>query len=101
MSDLLPCPFCGSPAFANLAGDKVVRGAEWHWTWEVGCEEGCVDLFRANSASGKFISKAEAVAAWNRRASPPVPARTHWRVSPWRDPQVVERRHVRRTARLA
>jgi hypothetical protein len=59
MSDLKPCPFCGSPGSLFASSDH--SGA-----WEGGCSgEGCV----ANDLVWD-TSKELAVATWNRRASP-------------------------------
>jgi hypothetical protein len=58
--ELKPCPFCGEPGSLFASGDH--SGA-----WEGGCSsEGCV----ANDLVWD-TSKELAIAAWNRRASPP------------------------------
>lgn len=61
MSELKPCPFCGSPGSLFISSDH--SGA-----WEGGCSsEGCL----ATDCIWD-ISEELAVAAWNRRASPQV-----------------------------
>lgn len=87
---LLPCPFCGAEASWGRVGRT---------TWDIECSEGCVTMTRAHAGAGAFISEDEAVAAWNRRSTPPASSHYRWRVSSWRDPVVVERRWVRRTKR--
>lgn len=59
--ELLPCPFCGSPAAIEQDGKR----------WSVGCSESgetpgtqeCIGYISLTT----FPRKAEAVAAWNRR----------------------------------
>ena len=59
MSELKPCPFCGSPGSLFASSDH--SGA-----WEGGCfGEGCI----ANDLVWD-TSKELAVATWNRRATP-------------------------------
>ena len=60
MSDLKPCPFCASPG-------SLVASSDHSGAWEGGCSsEGCL----ATDCVWD-ISEELAVAAWNRRASPP------------------------------
>jgi hypothetical protein len=60
MTELLGCPFCGSPGSLFTSSDH--SGA-----WEGGCSsEGCL----ATDCVWD-ISEELAIAAWNRRASPP------------------------------
>lgn len=86
MSDLLPCPFCGSAPRHGLSQRFGQFFAQ------------CETCARQGRAVWALDDSEEDVArGWNRRA--PAPARTRWRVSPWRAPVVIERRHVRRIAR--
>lgn len=67
MADLLPCPFCGGPACLDTIGWFDMAG---------GC--GACEFVGPTR-----LTKAEAIAAWNRRAAPAVPARTRWRGEPF------------------
>jgi len=59
MSELLPCPFCGDSAFSGttLDGDHYVMCRS----------ENCWAM------AGYLPTKAEAIAAWNRRSEPSEP----------------------------
>lgn len=63
---LLPCPFCGSEAFATFkTGDDDLRRHSVH----------CKSLDCGGQTRDRHFSEAEAIAAWNRRpalASAPV-----------------------------
>ena len=59
MRDLLPCPFCGGEAIRVDVGlSEFVDG-------EVTCED-------CGGNVGNYPTKADAIAAWNRRALPAV-----------------------------
>ena len=74
MSELKPCPICGSPAF--VAHD-VVDGFEFGWS--VGCPRACIDdtvhklgekeFHEARLVMFNFTTKKEAIDAWNRRVN--------------------------------
>lgn len=61
MSELKPCPFCGGEAarldFLDNTRNKNVKGFRYF-----GCRKCCVVSFAG-------MTEAEAVEAWNRRAS--------------------------------
>ena len=61
MSELLPCPFCGTEGSVwSREGRELV--------WVAGChQDGCV----ADYPGTEFRSEADAIAAWNRRAPSP------------------------------
>lgn len=57
---LLPCPFCGSEAFATFkTGDDDLRRHSVH----------CKSLDCGGQTRDRHFSEAEAIAAWNRRAA--------------------------------
>ena len=73
MTELLPCPFCGGAAQAEHFESKLGR-----WRWSIGCNdhtseaddggEPAAECYGFQSMTS-FATKAEAIAAWNRRAS--------------------------------
>lgn len=55
--NLLPCPFCGSPAYFEQIGGE-------HATWSVGClDENCMGF----QSMARFPRKTDAAHAWNIR----------------------------------
>ena len=59
MAELKPCPFCGGEAFAVNFTYAITEG---HWKmWSVDCP-------KCRCQSGDFVTKEEAIEAWNRRA---------------------------------
>lgn len=57
-TEMLPCPFCGSPGEVDHGGDE---------TWILGCaNEACV----AWLIDQGYARKADAIAAWNKRVKP-------------------------------
>lgn len=73
IEELLPCPFCGGAAQAEHFESKLGR-----WRWSIGCNdhtskaddggEPAAECYGFQSMTS-FATKAEAIAAWNRRAS--------------------------------
>lgn len=63
MTELKPCPFCGGEA----TFEEVKHGDTSNWT--VGCEDEDGECYGYQSLTS-FARKAEARAAWNRRAAP-------------------------------
>ena len=73
IEELLPCPFCGGAAQAEHFESKLGR-----WCWSIGCNdhtseaddggEPAAECYGFQSMTS-FATKAEAIAAWNRRAS--------------------------------
>jgi len=69
MSELLPCPFCGSPAELHQES-----GAVDQFRWHVGCSRVDVDAEGVETECIAYLPqtdyarKADAIAAWNRRA---------------------------------
>jgi len=57
--ELAPCPFCWGEANFTFDG--------YHVTYCIGCD-------KCGARSGTFNATDEAIAAWNRRATPPAPA---------------------------
>lgn len=68
LTDLLPCPFC-----EELAGPIMLLDAEHGGKFRSGWAIECSDCTAAVSAHN---SEAEAIAAWNRRASTPAASPT-------------------------
>lgn len=74
IEELLPCPFCGGAAQAEHFESKLGR-----WRWSIGCNdhtskaddggEPAAECYGFQSMTS-FATKAEAIAAWNRRATP-------------------------------
>lgn len=73
MTELATCPFCRSEYVENVGYFDSERQPQM--TWHVVCD-GC------GCRTQLFGDKAEAIAAWNRRATPPTPA--------WRDIETVD-----------
>ena len=73
IEELLPCPFCGGVAQAEHFESKLGR-----WRWSIGCNdhtskaddggEPAAECYGFQSMTS-FATKAEAIAAWNRRAT--------------------------------
>lgn len=73
IEELLPCPFCGGSAQTEHFEGNLGR-----WRWSVGCNdhkqeaedggEPVRECYGFQSMTS-FATKAEAIAAWNRRAS--------------------------------
>jgi len=72
VANLLPCPFCGGPA-----STEHFEGALKGWRWSVGCSDHRIEADEGGSVERvcygfqsmtSFATKAEAIAAWNRRA---------------------------------
>ena len=59
MSELKPCPFCGGEA-------SVIRHADFYGIWHGKSDSPC--YFSEKEFWG-FLSEAEAIEAWNRRAN--------------------------------
>lgn len=98
MSELKPCPFCGGEAHvAHYYGDTLCLEDPEKYTWFVSCaSRGCPGSVQ--SPGYLHRGEAEALAAWNRRASPWVPVTERlpewsgyypvWNPSPGRRPFV-------------
>lgn len=73
--DLKPCPWCGGPADIEEIGGRDGAGA----SFSVGCHDGDGSsvCFGYQSLT-QFARKSEAIAAWNKRPSPP-PVLSNWR----------------------
>jgi Lar family restriction alleviation protein len=59
---LLPCPFCGSPAFDSFDGD-IDHENEW--------SANCLNEKTCGATIEGMIGREAAVQAWNRRARTP------------------------------
>ena len=73
IEELLPCPFCGGAAQAEHFESKLGR-----WCWSIGCNDHTSEADDGGEPAAEcygfqpmtsFATKAEAIAAWNRRAS--------------------------------
>ena len=62
--ELKPCPFCGGPAEVR----HVLRCGQDAWT---ACCDESVDPDCCGSTDPTYFKKSDAIAAWNRRATPP------------------------------
>lgn len=66
MTKLLPCPFCGMTPVVTSYDYKTPKGTVLHRQWRVECEyHGCEVQ---PTADWHYMSREEAIAAWNRRA---------------------------------
>lgn len=63
MSELLPCPFCGAPGLLEQYDTRWSAGCSESGEREPGTAE-CIGYISLTT----FARKADAVAAWNRRA---------------------------------
>ena len=63
MSELKPCPFCGSKPRTYTVSSRYVDTERYAVRWKVMCgrEDCCILL-------NDFANEGEAIAAWNRRA---------------------------------
>lgn len=82
--ELLPCPFCGSPA--KMAEDEVDHWNGWDYVIWIDCTaKGCLVHIEtsligkeARQEPAKVVSaRAELTAQWNRRATPALPQPDH------------------------
>jgi hypothetical protein len=64
-NELMPCPFCGGAAELH-EGQKHGRG----WA-QASCADSLCGTFKSGIGRTKELRQAEAIAAWNRRATPP------------------------------
>lgn len=72
MADPLPCPFCGGTAVETML--DAAQGNKWGAA--LCCECGALgpDVRTDYDKDLKAPWRAEAIAAWNRRVTPPPPA---------------------------
>jgi len=70
MSELLPCPFCGSPARLLEAYSRLVNGKE-NTVFQVRCT-----LRECQASTLDWYPAAAAIEAWNRRVQPPTPEKS-------------------------
>ena len=66
MTELLPCPFCGSKAKVMKLDLKAID--EGWQLWGVWCEDDLSDEYSHGHYIDNYATEEEAVAAWNRRA---------------------------------
>jgi hypothetical protein len=68
--DLLPCPWCGQEMFGLIS---VVHGSTFRWRRVNGCctdgPEVRHDTMAEDQKAAEIQSRADAIAAWNTRAS--------------------------------
>lgn len=76
---LLPCPFCGGGASGDATikySEKYAKKQGWDQTTFYYCN--CIHCGANNQGIVGHLTRDAAIAAWNRRATPPAPAPDPW-----------------------
>ena len=69
MSDLLPCPFCGGNAhYGHHSAYSIDSSFDFIGCKDCGCMFEYEEPWNARTQPWGYSSRAEAIAAWNRRA---------------------------------